>query len=53
MRFLEFFAANIHKPHTRRAYALAVEEFLAMCAGAPHPASNNGSPRSATGLIGS
>jgi integrase/recombinase XerC len=32
MRFLEFFAANIRNPHTRRAYARAAEEFLARCA---------------------
>jgi integrase/recombinase XerC len=32
MRFLEFFAANIRNPHTRRAYARAVEEFLGWCA---------------------
>ena len=31
MRFLEFFAANIGNPHTRRAYARAAEEFLAWC----------------------
>ena len=31
-RFLEFFAANIRNPHTRRAYGHAVEEFLAWCA---------------------
>ena len=37
MRFLEFFAANIRNPHTRRAYARAAEEFLAWClpAGVP------------------
>jgi len=29
MRFLEFFAANIRNPHTRRTYARATEEFLA------------------------
>jgi integrase len=34
MRFLEFFAANIRNPHTRRAYARAAEEFLAWCASA-------------------
>jgi hypothetical protein len=28
IRFLEFFAANIRNPHTRRAYARAAEEFL-------------------------
>jgi hypothetical protein len=28
-RFLEFFAANIRNPHTRRAYGRAVAEFLA------------------------
>jgi hypothetical protein len=27
MRFLEFFAANIRNPHTRRAYARAAEDF--------------------------
>jgi len=27
MRILEFFAANIRNPHTRRAYARAAEEF--------------------------
>jgi hypothetical protein len=34
MRFLEFFAANIRNPHTRRAYAPAADEFLAwsLCA---------------------
>jgi len=32
MRFLEFFAADIRNPHTRRAYARAAEEFLAWCA---------------------
>ena len=30
MRFLEFCAANIRNPHTRRAYARAAEEFLAV-----------------------
>jgi len=28
MRFLEFFAANIRNPHTRRAYSRAADEFL-------------------------
>jgi hypothetical protein len=37
MRFLEFFAANIHNPHTRRAYARAADEFLAWCASAGVP----------------
>jgi site-specific recombinase XerC len=37
MRFLEFFAANIRNPHTRRAYARAAEEFLARCADAGVP----------------
>jgi site-specific recombinase XerD len=32
MRFLEFFAANIRNPHTRRAYYRAAEEFLTWCA---------------------
>jgi site-specific recombinase XerD len=30
-RFLEFFAANIRNPHTRRAYSRAVTDFLAWC----------------------
>jgi hypothetical protein len=34
MRLLEFFAANIRNPHTRRAYARAADEFLAWCADA-------------------
>jgi site-specific recombinase XerD len=33
LRFLEFFAANIRNPHTRRAYGRAVAEFLAWCDG--------------------
>jgi site-specific recombinase XerC len=37
MRFLEFFAANIRNPHTRRACARAAEEFLAWCAAAGVP----------------
>jgi hypothetical protein len=37
MRFLEFFAANIRNPHTRRAYARAADEFLAWCAAADVP----------------
>jgi len=36
-RFLEFFAANIRNPHTRRAYARAADEFLAWCASAGVP----------------
>jgi site-specific recombinase XerD len=31
IRFLEFFAANIRNPHTRRAYGRAVAEFMAWC----------------------
>jgi site-specific recombinase XerC len=31
MRFLEFFAANIRNPLTRRAYYRAAQEFLAWC----------------------
>jgi site-specific recombinase XerD len=31
LRFMEFFAANIRNPHTRRAYARAVTEFLTWC----------------------
>jgi site-specific recombinase XerC len=31
LRFLEFFAANIRNPHTRRAYSRAVSEFMTWC----------------------
>ncbi len=31
LRFFEFFTANIRNPHTRRAYARAVTEFLTWC----------------------
>lgn len=31
LRFMEFFAANIRNPHTRRAYVRAAGEFLAWC----------------------
>jgi hypothetical protein len=31
VRFLEFFAAQIRNPHTRRAYVRAVTDFLAWC----------------------
>lgn len=31
LRFLEFFASNIRNPHTRRAYSLAVTDFLTWC----------------------
>jgi site-specific recombinase XerC len=37
MRFLEFFAADIRNPHTRRTYHRAAEEFLAWCADAGVP----------------
>jgi len=37
LRFLEFFAANIRNPHTRRAYYRPAEEFLAWCADAGVP----------------
>ena len=37
MRFLEFFAANIRNPHTRRAYARAATDFLTWCASAGVP----------------
>ena len=30
-RFIEFFTAQIRNPHTRRAYARAVNELLAWC----------------------
>jgi site-specific recombinase XerD len=32
VRFLEFFAANIRNPNTRRAYARGIGEFLSWCA---------------------
>jgi site-specific recombinase XerC len=32
MRFIEFFAANIRNPNTRRAYARAIGDFFAWCA---------------------
>ena len=32
LRFLEFFAANIRNPNTRRAYARGVSDFLTWCA---------------------
>src|ERR1700761_3324087 len=31
VRFFEFFTANIRNPHTRRAYARSIGEFLAWC----------------------
>jgi hypothetical protein len=31
LRFLQFLAANILNPHTRRAYSRAVSEFMARC----------------------
>jgi site-specific recombinase XerD len=37
IRFLEFFAAAIRNPHTRRAYSRAVADFLAWCAAAGVP----------------
>src|SRR6266851_5681290 len=37
MRFLQFFAANIRNPHSRRAYFRAAEEFLAWSASAGVP----------------
>jgi hypothetical protein len=42
IRFLEFFAANIRNPHTRRAYAGAADEFLARCAEAGVPSISAG-----------
>ncbi len=37
VRFIEFFTANIRNPHTRRAYARGVGEFLAWCEAAGVP----------------
>jgi site-specific recombinase XerD len=33
IRFMEFFAANIRNPHTRRAYQRAVVDFMVWCEG--------------------
>lgn len=33
LRFVEFFAATLRNPHTRRAYGRAVSDFLAWCEG--------------------
>ena len=38
LRFVEFFAANIRNPHTRRAYARACAAFLDWCADVGVPA---------------
>jgi integrase/recombinase XerC len=32
IRFLEFFAANIHNPHTRRAYVRSAEDLIVVVA---------------------
>ena len=37
VRFLEFFAAQIRSPNTRRAYARSVNEFLTWCHGVGVP----------------
>ena len=37
VRFLEFFAAAIRNPHTRRAYCQAARAFLDWCAAAGVP----------------
>ncbi len=37
IRFLEFFASTIRNPHTRRAYARAVSDFLSWCEAAGVP----------------
>ena len=37
IRFLEFFAAQIRNPHTRRAYSRAVTDFLTWCEDAGVP----------------
>ena len=52
MRFLEFFAANIRNPHTRRAYARAADEFLAWCADAGVPSIAAVQPVAANGNVG-
>ena len=48
MRFLEFFAARIRNPNTRRAYGRAVAEFLASCEDNHVPSIAAGTGRSAT-----
>ena len=40
-RFLEFLAANLLNPHTRRVYARAADEFLAWCAAAGVPSKDS------------
>jgi hypothetical protein len=52
MRFLEFFAANIRNPHTRRAYARAAEEFLAGTGVCPDVTMCRGLRADAAGLTG-
>ena len=37
LRFLEFFASTLRNPHTRRAYARAVADFLTWCDAASVP----------------
>jgi site-specific recombinase XerD len=44
LRFLEFFAANIRNPNTRRAYGRAVAEFLAWCVDAGVPSISDVQP---------
>jgi Phage integrase, N-terminal SAM-like domain len=51
IRFLEFFASTIRNPHTRRAYARAVGEFLAWCAGTGVPSITAVQPLHVAGWI--
>lgn len=51
VRFLEFFAGQIRNPHTRRAYARAVSEFLAWCESAGVPALDQVQPLHVAGWI--
>jgi site-specific recombinase XerD len=44
VRFLEFFAAPIRNPHTRRAYSRAIGEFLEWCADTGVPSIAHVSP---------
>jgi site-specific recombinase XerD len=51
LRFLEFFASTIRNPHTRRAYARAVADFLAWCADAGVPSITTVQPLHVAGWI--
>ena len=50
IRFVEFFASTIRNPHTRRAYARAVADFLAWCADAQRRQHHGGAAAARRGL---